>query len=282
VEEMTGMRRGRPLTRVLAMLLLATASCGTLTVEEEKQLGQQAQREVRERFQLFRDRVVVNYVRQMGKRLIAGGGPSPFEFRFYVVEDESINAFAVPGGAIYVNTGLILEAHDSSELASVLAHEAGHVTARHVAQLYRRQRNTGVGANLLSLAIAILSGNPYIANAGQLATGAAATAYTSTFTREAEREADSLAVETMINAGYDPKGMVAILQTLKQQGGGGGPVWDLLNSHPGTDERIASVTADIDSRSLPGNLERDDGGKLEIIQERIRLLMGTDEMDEDL
>jgi predicted Zn-dependent protease len=274
------MRGVRPLTRVLALLLLATAACGTLTVSEEKELGQQAQREVRERFQLFRDRVVVSYVRQMGAKLIAGAGPSPFEFRFYVIEDESINAFAIPAGAIYVNTGLILQAQDASELASVLAHEAGHVTARHVAQLYRRQRNTGVGANLLSLAIAILSGNPYIANAGQMATGVAATAYTSSFTRDAERQADRLAVETMINAGYDPNGMVAILETLQKEGGAG-PTWDLLNSHPGTDERIASVRADIAGRSLPGNLKRDDGGKLEIIQERIRLLMGTDEMDED-
>jgi predicted Zn-dependent protease len=277
---MIGMRRRRPLTLALAMLVLATPSCGTLTIEEEKQLGRQAQREVQDRFQLFRDRVVVNYVRQLGRNLVAGAAPSPFDFRFYVVEDENINAFAVPGGAIYVNTGLILEARDASELASVLAHEAGHVTARHVAQLYRRQRNTGVGANLVSLAIAILSGNPYLANAGQLATGVAATAYTSTFTRDAEREADRLAVETMINAGYDPYGMLAILETLHRQEGGGGSMLEFLNSHPATDERLASVRADIASRTLPGSLRRDDRGKLEIIQERIRLLMGTDAPDE--
>jgi predicted Zn-dependent protease len=275
------MRRRRPLELALAVLVLATASCGTLTVEEEKRLGQQAQREVRDHFQLFRDRVVVNYVRQLGDRLATAARPSPFQFRYYVVEEESINAFAVPGGAIYVNTGLILEANDASELASVLAHESGHVTARHVAQLYRRQRNTGVGANLLSLAIAILTGSPEIANLGQIATGVAATAYSSSFTRDAEREADDLAVETLINAGYDPQGMVSLLETLQREGGGG-PALDFLNSHPATDERIANVRADIASHSpLPPGLKRDDGGKLEIIQERIRLLMGTDPSDEE-
>jgi predicted Zn-dependent protease len=275
------MRRRRPLSLALALVVLATASCGTLTVEEEKRLGQQAQREVRDQFQLFRDRVVVNYVRQLGDRLVTGARPSPFEFRFYVVEDESINAFAVPGGAIYVNTGLILEAKTASGLASVLAHEAGHVTARHVAQLYRRQRNTGIGANLVSLAIAILTGNPQIANLGQIATGVAATAYTSTFTRDAEREADDLAVETMINAGYDPQGMVSVLETLQRQGGGGSAL-EFLSSHPATDERITNVHAHIASHSpLPANLKLDDGGKLEIIQERIRLLMGTDPGDEE-
>jgi predicted Zn-dependent protease len=263
---------------VLVATLAAVAACGTLSVEDEKKLGAQAQREVRDHFQLFRDRVVVNYVRKLGDSLVAAAEPSPFEFRFYVVEDDQINAFAVPAGAIYVNTGTILATGDVSGLAGVMAHEIGHVTARHVAQLYNRQRNTGIGANILAIAIAILTGNPYLANAGQLATGVAATAYTSAYGREAEREADALGIETMIRAGYDPQGMVSVLEALAEEDGGGSALQFLAN-HPATAERIRNVQGHIAAAQPPPGLRRDDGGKLEIIQERIRLLMGTDPVD---
>ncbi|MFQ5698271.1 MAG: M48 family metallopeptidase [Myxococcota bacterium] len=271
------------LKRSLALgvaVLIAASACGTLSVEDEKQLGRQAQREVRARNQLFRDRVVVHYIRSLGEQLVRAAEPSPFEFRFYIVEDDDINAFALPGGALYVNTGLILRAANVSELAAVMAHEIGHVTARHVAHLYRRQRNTGLVAQLAAIAIAIVSGNPYIANAGSLATGIAATAYASTFNRQAEREADHLAVETLIRAGYDPHGMYTIFQTLREETGGGSSI-QFLSSHPATDERLASVRADIARHELPSNLRSDDGGRLEIIQERVRLLLGTDAPGEE-
>jgi predicted Zn-dependent protease len=192
------------------------------------------------------------------------------------VEDEAINAFAIPGGAIYVHTGTIQKAKDVSELAGVMAHEIAHVTARHVAHLYRRQRNTGVAAQLATILVAILSGNPYITNAANLGTSVLGTAYLSTFTRQAESEADALAVETLIRAGYDPDGMVSFFHTLKKESEAGMQLPQFLSSHPATDERIASVRAMIQRhRPLPA-LKRGDGGKLEIIQQRIELIIGTD------
>lgn len=272
-------RLGRGLALCLT-LGVATTACGTLSVEKEKQLGRQAQREVRARYQLFRDRVVVHYIRSMGEELVRGAEPSPFEFRFYIVEEEGINAFALPGGALYVNTGLILAAANASELAAVMAHEIGHVTARHVARLYNRRRSTGVVAYMAAIAIAIVSGNPYIANAGQLVTGIAATAFTSTFGRDAEREADHLGVETLIRSGYDPHGIVSMFETLREQSGGGSSI-QFLSSHPATAERLANVRADIARHTLPPGLRSDDGGRFEIIQERVRLLLGTDAPGED-
>jgi predicted Zn-dependent protease len=273
-------RRGRwtRAQRVGAILaLFSFGGCGTLSVPEEKQLGHEAQRQVREQVQLVRDRVIVGYVRDLGARLVANAGPTPFDFRFYVVENEEINAFALPAGAIYVHTGVMLEAQNAAEVAGVLAHEIAHVTARHVANLYRRQRNTGYGATLFAIAVAILSGNPYIANAGQLGASVAATAYLSTFTRDAEREADALAVETLIRAGYDPRAMVTFFQTLQQETASVGmKPPQLLASHPATEERISTVQSLIAARHLPEGLRLTDGGKLEIIQKRIQLLVGTD------
>jgi predicted Zn-dependent protease len=265
---------------VLALCVAGSTACGTLSVDQEKQLGHQAQREVRQQVTMMRDRVVVNYVRELGDALVSASDPSPFEFRFYVVEDPEINAFALPAGAIYIHTGVIMEAADASELAGVIAHEIAHVTQRHVAKLYNRNRNTGWAVNAVTLVVAILTGNPYIANAAQMGGAVAATAYTSDFGRDAERESDAEAVETLIRAGYDPNGLVTFFNTLLKEGGGGGTP-QFLRSHPATAERIANVRAMIQAQQpLPSGLRRGDGGKLEIIQKRIELIEGTQQEEE--
>ena len=266
-----------PIRRGLACIGLGVtlAACGTLSVNEEKQLGRQAQRQVRQDVTLLRDLVVVNYVRNLGERLVAEARPSPFEFRFYVVEDESLNAFAVPGGAIYVHTGLILASRSASELAGMIAHEIGHVTARHVAQQYRRSRNTGVGAQAATILIGAATGSSDAARGGQVLTGIAAQAYLSGFSREAEREADALAVETMVRTGVHPEGLITMFETLQGEGRGTRAPQFLI-SHPATKERIQNVRGRIAQLSLPDNLRHDDLGRLPIIQERIRLLIGTD------
>ncbi len=118
-----------PAPSLLAASLAVLVGCSTLSITEEQELGVEAERQVREQFDMVRDRVIVKYVRDLGAKLVAAAGPSPYQFRFHVVEDNSINAFALPGGAIYVHTGTILKAEDASELAGVVAHEIGHVSA---------------------------------------------------------------------------------------------------------------------------------------------------------
>jgi len=270
------------LRRAVALVALAGAlsACGTLSVEEEKKLGAQYQTELRKQLTFVRDPVSVNYIRQFGAQLAAAARPSPFEFRFYLVEDEQINAFAIPGGAMYVNTGLLLAVHNGAELASVLAHEMGHVTARHIAKTANTQRNTGFIANLFYLAVAILTGNPYLANAGGIAGQVAGQAFITTFTRDAEREADQLAVETMTNAGWNPNGMVTMFETLKKEGGGSSGMPQFLSSHPATDERIQNTRNEIAKYPNADTLRLDDP-KLPIIQERLKLIIGTDREKED-
>jgi len=260
----------------LAACLLTSTACGTISVKEEKQLGHQVQRQVREQFTLMRDRVVVNYVRTMGEDLIKAARPSPFEFRFYVVEDESLNAFAVPGGAIYVHTGLILRTKNAAELNGVVAHEIGHVTARHVAKFYNRGRNTGIVAQILMFAIAFLTGNPNLAQGGQFLTDMAATAYLAQYRREDEEEADALGVETLVRGGWDPNAMVSMFETLMEESSGGMRLPQFLLSHPASAQRITSTRKLISSYGSLPPLRLDDGGRLEIIQQRIRLIIGTD------
>ncbi len=258
----------------LCALALTLSACGTLSVQEEKQMGAQTQAQLRKQLTFVRDPVTVNYVRKFGESLAKAARPSPFEFRFYVVEDDTLNAFAIPGGAMYVNTGLMNAVKNSAELAGVLAHEMGHVTARHVAKMANRGRNTGFIANVFSFIVYVLTGSPLLANVGTMGSQVAGAAYLNTYTRDAEREADALAVETMVHAGWNPEGMVTMFETLKKESGGfNGP--QFLSSHPATDERIENVQRDIAKYPGATNL-RDDDGKLEIIQARLRLIVGTE------
>jgi predicted Zn-dependent protease len=259
----------------IALLVSVAPACGTLSVQEEKQLGALEQRRVRQNFQLLRDRVVVNYVRKLGEELVSSSKPSPFEFRFYVIEDENLNAFAVPGGAIYVHTGLVLAANDVSELAGVMAHEIGHITARHSALQYKRARNTSVVANIIGFIGAILTGQPQAAG---LVSELGARAYLNTFSQDAEREADQLGVDALLKAGYDAYGLVRFFETLQAENAGP-RVPGFLSTHPATPERIRNAKKEIEAVEKTGaemGSKTDDGGRLEIIQERIRLIEGTE------
>jgi predicted Zn-dependent protease len=181
----------------------------------------------------------------------------------------------VPGGAIYIHTGLILAANDVSELAGVMAHEMGHVTARHTAQQYRRARNTNVLAQIVAFVGAIWTGQP---QATGLLAQLGASAYLNTFSQDAERQSDQLGIETLVKAGYDPYGMVRMFETL-QTHASGPRVPQFLSTHPSTPERMANARKEIEDlrkSGIPIGSQRDDGGRLEIIQKRIRMIEGMD------
>jgi predicted Zn-dependent protease len=263
-------RRGlRVAGLVLALGLLA---CSPLSIPEEQQLGRQMSRELRGQLVFVRDPIVVDYIEDLGREILDAAGRQPFEYHFYVVEDNELNAFAAPAGHVYVNTGTILAARNASELAGVIAHEIGHVAYRHVANNYNRQRNTGIAYQAGVVAAALLGGG-LGASAAQLGGGLAATVYLNQFGREAEMQADAFAVAAMPRANWDPNGLVSFFQTLQAQGGPNVPTF--LSSHPATQERIDAAKTRIAELSPGGSLRTDDGGKLAIIQRRIEILTGS-------
>jgi predicted Zn-dependent protease len=176
--------------------LLWLPACATLTIPEERELGKQASGQIAREVRFVRDRAIRSYVSGLGAEILEAAGPQPFDYHFYVIEDDDINAFAAPAGYIYVHTETILRARNVSELTGVLAHEVGHVVKRHIARNYNRQRWTGIFSQFFGVLFSFFIGG-YAANAAQMGTELAAIAYINSFGREAEEEADAFAVEVM-------------------------------------------------------------------------------------
>jgi len=264
-----GLRSG-----VAALLLVAAAglvlACGTLSPQREQSLGEQAAREMRRQLEFVDDEFVVDYVEDMGRELLAAAGPQPYDFRFYVVRAPELNAFALPAGYIYLNTGLLLSVDNASELAGVMAHEIAHVALRHVAQNYQRQRNTRLFYETGSVLASVLVGGP-VAAGGQLAGQLLMVGYLNQFSQAAEEEADAYAVEILPRAGYDPNGLLTFFETLQAEAGSEGAL-PFLSSHPTTAQRIQDTAGRIAAAPLSADLRVSDGGRLEIIQRRIELL----------
>ena len=221
-----------------------------VSVEQEAQISQQIAGEVESKERMVRDPVIEAYVQDLGDRLVAAAGRSPFHYRFHVVADRGVNAFGIGGGRIYVNAGLLAEADREGEVAAVLAHEIGHQVRRHVAKQLSRQ---AVFDNIARVAVG--------SNASQwtnLAAGLGITTGQLYFGREAEREADAVMVDLMPRAGYDPRDAIAIFAKLRAiEGRDPGLVAELFSSHPPTREREESIREAVARERLPQGLIRD-------------------------
>jgi predicted Zn-dependent protease len=228
--------------RFLSVVLVTfmTVGCGSaggggdfnlISIEEEWQLGQQLSQEISRQVRINNDPALNAYIRNMGQRIVAQTNMANLPWNFYVVDDPSINAFAVPGGHVYVHTGLIANADNASELAGVLGHEISHVLARHSTEQISRQYGLQMLAGL------VLGQNP--GQLAQIAASIAAGGALARFSREAEREADEIGIQAMHRAGYNPAGMATMFEELlEQRQGSPGRVEQFFSTHPLTEERI--------------------------------------------
>ncbi|MFP4079738.1 MAG: M48 family metalloprotease [Ectothiorhodospira sp.] len=223
---------------------LGDPASALLSPSQEQALGRRLLREVRRSLPLSQDPLLVNYVQSLGQRLVShvpDGGHA--HFRFLVVEDASVNAFAMPGGVVGINTGLMRTTRNEAELAAVIAHEIAHVTQRHIAQAH-----TAGGRSDLASGLAILAGiiaSAYVPELGQaaivggMAGGAQARL---NFTRAKEEEADRIGVTILADAEYAPEAMPDFFERMMQLGGpGADAVPEYLRTHPVTQRRIAET-----------------------------------------
>jgi len=214
---------------------------GVLSPQMERRLGEQVMREIRFGEPSYVDDAEVSdYLAEVGSRLT--GGKQDFEF--FAIRDQTINAFALPGGFVGVHTGLITTAETESELASVLAHEVSHVTQRHIARMLTQQQQMQMPM-MVALAAAILLGR----SRPDLAMGAAAGAQAAgiqaalSYSRDFEREADRLGIQRLQDAGFDPHAMAAFFERMQRANrvSEDSTMPGYFRSHPVTSERIADV-----------------------------------------
>jgi len=242
-------------------------ACAPLSLDQERRLGADFSRDFMRRADLVRNPVVSGYVSAIGERLLRHAGPQPFTYRFHVVSNNEVNAFAAPAGHIYLYTGTVLRARNVSELAGVIAHEIGHVAKRHVASNFNRALATNI-LHQFGVVAAELAAGTEAGRAAHTLGGMAAMGYLNTFSREAEHEADAFAVRLMAESGYDPRGLVAFFETLEKVGGSSVPRF--LSSHPATSDRIASTRKMIEALPRGTPLQTEDGGRLREIQRILR------------
>lgn len=214
------------------------------SVAEDVRLGREAAAQVERQFPLLPERGYVdNYVERVGGRLVRAIPQEfrhrQFRYRFDVVNASDINAFALPGGPLYVNRGLINAARSEGELAGVLAHEVAHIALRHgTAQATEAQSAKfslpAIGGAILGAIVGGTAGD--IISAG---TQFGLSTYFLKYSREYEEQADILGAQIMARAGYDPRDLAHMFQTIERRGGGGGP--EFLSSHPDPENRYERI-----------------------------------------
>lgn len=230
---------------------LGDISATVLSPLQETAIAEQILRDVALSDEVVRDADVTDYIKTIGEKLVSNGPEPSRKFTFFVVQDNSINAFAMPGGVIGVHTGLILAANSESELAGVLGHEIGHVTQRHLARMLASQKyDTFKSIAGIALALLMARSNPQLAS-GALTTSAAVGIQNQLdYSREHEREADRIGMQILQSGGFDVRGMPAFFTTLQRNSRlaeGNSP--GFLRTHPLTTERIADVTNRVENMS---------------------------------
>ncbi len=241
---------GRPQRRMLfhvVPLLVSSFLLGTfikdacsLTAEEEKKMGKKVLLEIEKEADFMRDLTIQTFIERLGYSIVDQVGPTPFEFKFYVVNGLDPNAFAIPGGYIFVTTGLLVLAENEQEVAGVLSHEIAHVTQRHVAQMIERSKRLNI-ASLAAILAAMLAGRGGTGSqAGVAMAAATAGALQLKYTREMETDADQNGLNYLVKAGYDPNGLITFLNRIQRISLAIAPnVPPYLLTHPLTENRIS-------------------------------------------
>ena len=229
-------------------------------------IGQEAAAEFKKQLPMLDDGRVDEWVEDVGRQLVAGIPPEfahrEFRYTFDVVNQKEINAFALPGGPMFLNRGMIEAAKTEAEVAGVMAHEISHVALRHGTAQATKGEKFQIGAILGQVAGAVIGGTAgsIIAQGSQFGLGT----YFLKFGREAETQADLLGAQIMARAGYDPRQMANMFKTIEAEGGSRGP--EFLSSHPNPGNRYNAINKEAASLKVQGNA---DTGDFQTVRQRL-------------
>ena len=239
------------ITSLFLLSQLSPQVASGLTVSDEEKMARSFLKVIYSYYEIIEDPVVADYVSKIGNRIVAGLDKPLFNYHFYVIKTDPYNAFAIPAGYIFINSGLLMAMEDEDELAGILAHEIAHVNARHISQKIEMSKKIG-WARMAGMAAGVLMG---IAGAGgdaaqAVTTGSAAAAQTAelSYSRENEMQADQLGLNYLADAGYGGEGLLKILKKMRsKQWFDSKQVPTYLMTHPAVDDRIAYIDTQLAS-----------------------------------
>jgi beta-barrel assembly-enhancing protease len=257
-------------TLALGLGVAATgcASAGGITTQQEVQLGAQSAAEINRQLPIISQPNIHNYINELGNSIAQRADPRGIRYTFYVVNSNQVNAFAIPGGFIYINRGLIERSSNMAEVAGVLAHEIAHVTHRHGIEQMARMQNAQLGVNLAYILLGRAPGG--LEQAGVQVAGSA---YFARHSREAEREADASAVQYMALAGINPQGIVTMFQTLlaeRQRAPTQVEQW--FSTHPLEQERVQNTQSMVNALPAAQRQGTTNTAAFQQFQQRLRQL----------
>lgn len=238
----------------------ATGGANLVLMSEsrEKEIGLEEHEKVLASMPLLEDEELLAYVREVGNKAAAVSHRPDLEYTFNIIDSPEINAFALPGGYVYVNRGLLTFMNTEAQLAAVLSHEIGHITARHAVQQQARGRIAQTAATVGGFVTAVATGSGYVGSQISEVASIWAQSGLSGFGREHELEADSLGAEYLVKAGYDPNAMIDVITVLKNQedfnrlvSNSSGGYHGLFATHPRNDTRLQQAIAQVGE--LSGN-----------------------------
>jgi len=267
MKRFSDVRRKLNCTPLIIIILFLFNSAGlayaSFTIEDEKKLGKEFYEKLEKSHVLIEDQKVNTYINKLGQKILAQTQNAPFDFKFSVIKSSAINAFATPGGYVYVNSGLINLVDKESELAGILGHEIGHVNARHVADIIEKSQKLNIATLAAVLAGAFLGGGGDVTAAVMGFSLATATSLNLKYSREHEEDADRRGLTALINAGYDGTAMIDFLKKMRRYEFYSNSIPSYFLTHPGTDERIRYLDAVLQTThvkkgadSIIGNLKR--------------------------
>jgi beta-barrel assembly-enhancing protease len=236
------------------------------TPAQDIEMGRQVSADAEKQLQMMNDRRIDDYLNRLGKKLAEKAPGEKFPYQFKGVNDPAINAFALPGGFLYVNRGTIEAAETEAQLAGVIAHEISHAALRH-------GTNQASKAYLAQAPLAVLGGlggRSITSVLAQIGGGFAANSVLLKYSRDAERQADLMGAQILYDSGYDPRAMMQFFEKMQAQGGSKMPQW--LSTHPNTENRISDISSEIDRLGGPSTGALSDSPEFRSIRSYTRTL----------
>lgn len=228
-------------------------TASSLTIKEEEELSVEFLEAVFQAYDIIKDPVINDYINKVGQKIISAMPLQPIDYTFYAVREDAYNAFAGPGGNIFIFSGLFCALESEDELAALIAHEIAHVSCRHISEMMKRSKKTSMAtmAGVIAGILLGLGGAASVGSALTIGSMAAGQSMALAYSRENEMQADQIGRTYLQKAGYSLNGLLSVLKKIRSVDWFGGEIPTYLKTHPGTEERMMYLDNLLENKDAP-------------------------------